>query len=225
MRDTMKQAMCCSGGMCDAEGSMMVKPGSLASTVAHLPAAAVLDETNISENGLAAIANLPHLEELVVQECEIERLDCFWAPNFPRLRHLVVSRLGEHELVALRQARPLLYVSCGAKAATVEHFQRVVQSFQADMSETEFDEDHVGRSIVRAFTDAQVGTISRLFQLELLRLDSTRVTAAGLRKLSALCNLADLSLHRMPISDEALEALMCLPRLAKLDLAGFSSSP
>lgn len=69
-------------------------------------------------------------------------------------------------------------------------------------------------------TDAGLGSVARLRQLEVLRLDETQVTDAGLRRLAGLKELKTLSLEDTQLTDEALAELEGLAQLEKLNVNG-----
>ncbi len=158
----------------------------------------------LDDGGLAAIAGLSELEELILDETSV---------TDDGLRHLAsLSRLKKLSL----------YAAHGVTGGGFEHLAALGELEVLDLSATDAG-DKVAEPLSRLprlrwlnladtlVGDAALEHLGGLSQLEYLNLSGTKITSAGLAHLANLVQLTDLYLANTRVDDRGLDRLERLP--------------
>jgi hypothetical protein len=168
-----------------------------------------LERTQITGPGLAMLARLPQLAELVLHDRDVGEAGFAALTQVARLRRLELSGhaedprlIGLGALVGLEQLR-LRYPELDDRAMVeIGKLQRL----------RELD---LGGS---ALSDAGLAPLATLTGIEVLGLSHTRVTNRGLAHLAALTKLRQLELDHTDVVDAGVHHLIVLQELTRLRL-------
>lgn len=168
-----------------------------------------LEHTQVSGAGLAALANLPRLAELVLHDRDLGELGFAALAGVTQLRQLELSghtedprMAGLGALVGLELLR-LHYPELDDRAMV--EIGKLTHLRELDLSGA-------------AISDSGLAPLVGLTQLETLSLSRTRVTNRGLAHLAGLAKLRELALDHTDVVDAGVHHLVALHELTRLRL-------
>ncbi|MAR10947.1 MAG: hypothetical protein CL681_13455 [Blastopirellula sp.] len=183
------------------------------------------DTRGVTDATLARIADLGHVEKLVIGSYDVTLEGLSRLAKMKRLRELQIFHpfLSLEEKRALREAfQPPIAIDFSrtgvGKFANQPVCDQDVWKLKSHSWLRELDLSHTG------LTDAGVPALGALTQLQSLKLRGTRVAGDGLESLASLVKLETLDLSATDVSGENLRPLVQLP-LRSLDLSETRVTP
>lgn len=193
-----------------------------------------LRDTQITGEGLEAIAELTQLETLVLTGIDLGPKGFEALAAFPKLRQLHLAGELEHprmeklSLLTTLEALVLDYPTLDDRA--LPELAALTKLRTLDLGGTRVSDDglaslsglvnleslHLHRTRV---TNRGLAELNALSSLRVLELDHTDVVDAGVEHIGALSNLEELRLDHTLITDAALEHVAKLQRLRRLNLS------
>ena len=164
-----------------------------------------LDNSAVSDAGMADLEGLPHLQNLVLRGLEVTDAKLEHLEGLTDLQHLVledvkVTDAGLEHLKGLTQLRWLFLSGTKVSDAGLENLKGLTHLERLDLSSTRV-------------SDAGLGHLKALTKLAVLELKNTGVTGVGLEQLNGLPQLRSLVLSDTEISDAGLQHLEGLTQL------------
>src|SRR5262245_27772972 len=175
----------------------------------------ILNKPKVTDEGLAHLSGLEHLEVLCVNYTKVSAAGAVkFVKDRTRLRHLELSGvpLGDDDLAALKKLTELRTLHVRGTLITdkgAAHLKPFSKLQNLNLSTRD-----------ERITDAALLFVSELSDLEYLDLDRTAITDAGLMHLKSLHNLKGLQLAFTPVTDAGLEHLRGLTNLNSLNARG-----
>jgi hypothetical protein len=176
------------------------------------PALAImLNETGITDGGLAALKDLPYVQYLSVARTKVSDAGLAHFKGLASLEQLdlgdtQVSDAGLVHLEGLTRLNTVSLENTPVTSAGVACLKRLTALRDLNLANTRVN-------------DAALADLRELTNLERLRLDGTQTTDAGMVDLAELKKLWLLGLNNTRVTDTGLEPLRRLPRLEELGLA------
>lgn len=198
------------------------------SGLANLPDFPLLEElsligTRITEAGICHINRLASLRELNLINTRVAHLRSLDLSGLPELRVILCggSWVDRQEFVRLWTSRPSLDefirgCGIGPEAQRANYLAELTKARQRVPVLTR--PIHVSLEGA-AFGDTELSALHGLAALETLRLESTRVSNAGVATLAEFRRLREIDLADTQIGDAALTTLADLPALEHLDIS------